>query len=117
MILTSHDMADITALAKRIILIGKWHVLYDGSLRKLQTKYETEKHVSIKTNDKLIIRKKGIKNKVKTKNGYDLVINANEISISDLLNVISKKITIEDIEIDHENIDSIIVKLYKDYKI
>ena len=116
-ILTSHDMADITALAKRIILIGKGHVLYDGSLRKLQTKYETEKHVSIKTNDKLIIRKKGIKNKVKTKNGYDLVINANEISISNLLNVISKKITIEDIEIDHENIDSIIVKLYKDYKI
>lgn len=116
-ILTSHDMADITALAKRIILIGKGHVLYDGSLKKLQIKYETEKYVSIKTNDKLTIRKKGIKNKIKTKNGYDLVINANEISISELLNVISKKITIEDIEIDHENIDSIIVKLYKDYKI
>ena len=116
-ILTSHDMADITALAKRIILIGKGHVLYDGSLKKLQIKYETEKYVSIKTKDKLTIRKKGIKNKIKTKNGYDLVINANEISISELLNVISKKITIEDIEIDHENIDSIIVKLYKDYKI
>lgn len=116
-ILTSHDMADITALAKRIILIGKGHVLYDGSLKKLQIKYETEKYVSIKTKDKLAIRKKGIKNKIKTKNGYDLVINANEISISELLNVISKKITIEDIEIDHENIDSIIVKLYKDYKI
>ena len=116
-ILTSHDMADITALAKRIILIGKGHVLYDGSLKKLQIKYETEKYVSIKTKDKLTIRKKGIKNKIRTKNGYDLVINANEISISELLNVISKKITIEDIEIDHENIDSIIVKLYKDYKI
>ena len=116
-ILTSHDMADITALAKRIILIGKGHVLYDGSLKKLQNKYETEKYVSIKTNDTLTIRNKGIKNKVKTKNGYDLVISTNEISISELLNVISKKITIEDIEIDHENIDNIIVKLYKDYKI
>ena len=116
-ILTSHDMVDITALAKRIILIGKGHVLYDGSLKKLQNKYETEKYVSIKTNDTLTIRNKGIKNKVKTKNGYDLVISTNEISISELLNVISKKITIEDIEIDHENIDNIIVKLYKDYKI
>ena len=116
-ILTSHDMADITSLAKRIVLIGKGHVLYDGSLKKLQNKYETEKFVSIKTNNKLNIRKKGIKNKKKTKDGYDLIINTKEISISELLNVISKKITIEDIEIDHENIDSIIVKLYKDYKI
>lgn len=116
-ILTSHDMADITSLAKRIILIGKGHVLYDGSLKKLQNKYETEKYVSIKTNDKLIIRKKGIKSKTKTKYGYDLVIDTKEITISELLNEISKRITIEDIEIDHEDIDSIIVKLYKDYKI
>ncbi|MBR6137192.1 MAG: ATP-binding cassette domain-containing protein [Bacilli bacterium] len=116
-ILTSHDMADITSLAKRIILIGKGHVLYDGSLKKLQNKYETEKYVSIKTNDKLSIRNKGVKSKTKTKEGYDLVIDTREISISELLNNISKKITILYIEIDHEDIDSIIVKLYKDYKI
>ena len=116
-ILTSHDMADITSLAKRIILIGKGHVLYDGSLKKLQNKYETEKYVSIKTHDKLTIRNKGIKSKTKTKEGYDLVMDTRFISISELLNIISKKITIEDIEIDHENIDNIIVKLYEDYKI
>jgi len=116
-ILTSHDMADITSLAKRIILIGKGHVLYDGSLKKLQNKYETEKYVSIKTNDKLAIRNKGVKSKTKTKEGYDLVIDTREISISELLNNISKKITIEDIEIDHEGIDNIIVKLYEDFKI
>ncbi|MBR6949751.1 MAG: ATP-binding cassette domain-containing protein [Bacilli bacterium] len=116
-ILTSHDMADITSLAKRIILIGKGHVLYDGSLRKLQNKYETEKYVSIKTNDKLTIRNKGVKSKAKTKEGYDLIIDTREISISELLNNISKKITIEDIEIDHEGIDNIIVKLYEDFKI
>lgn len=116
-ILTSHDMADITSLAKRIILIGKGHVLYDGSLKKLQNKYETEKYVSIKTNDKLAIRNKGVKSKTKTKEGYDLIIDTREISISELLNNISKKIIIEDIEIDHEEIDNIIVKLYEDYKI
>ena len=116
-ILTSHDMADITTLAKRIILIGKGKVLYDGSLKKLQNKYETEKYVSIKTRDLLSIRNKGIKNIRKNKEGYDLVIDTRLITISELLNVISKKITIEDIEIDHEGIDNIIVKLYEDYKI
>ena len=116
-ILTSHDMADITTLAKRIILIGKGKVLYDGSLKKLQNKYQTEKYVSIKTRDFLSIQNKGIKNIRKNKDGYDLVIDTRHITISELLNVISKKITIEDIEIDHEGIDNIIVKLYEDYKI
>ena len=41
-ILTSHDTSDITALAKRIILIGKGKVLYDGNLRVLKSKYDTE---------------------------------------------------------------------------
>ena len=104
-------------IAKRIILIGKGKVLYDGSLKKLQNKYQTEKYVSIKTRDFLSIQNKGIKNIRKNKDGYDLVIDTRHITISELLNVISKKITIEDIEIDHEGIDNLIVKLYEDYKI
>lgn len=39
------------------------------------------------------------------------------MSISKLLQQVSKKVTIEDIEIESEGIDQIIVKLYKDYKI
>lgn len=116
-ILTSHDMSDITTLAKRIILIGKGRVLYDGSLKKLQNRYESEKYVSIKTCDKLSIHNNGILSKSKTNDGYDLTIDTRAISISELLNIVSKKITIDDIEIDHESIDNIIVKLYKDFKI
>ena len=116
-ILTSHDMSDIKALAKRIVLIGKGKVLYDGSLKRLQNQYETQEYVSIKTKDNLNIRNKGIIKKNKNKEGYDLVIDTRILSISQLLNLISKKITIEDIEIDHEELDNIIVKLYQDYKI
>ena len=116
-ILTSHDTSDITALAKRIILIGKGKVLYDGNLKVLKNKYDTEKNVSITTKEKLDIKSKGIKTKKKTKDGYDLVIDTKEISISELLNKISKKITIEDIDIENESIDNLIVKLYEDYKI
>lgn len=35
-ILTTHDMSDIEALAKRIILIGKGQILYDGTLNHLK---------------------------------------------------------------------------------
>lgn len=116
-ILTSHDTSDITALAKRIILIGKGKVLYDGNLRVLKNKYDTEKNVSIKTKEILDIKNKGIKTKKKTKEGYEIVIDTKEISISELLNRISKKITIEDVDIDNNSIDNLIVKLYEDFKI
>ena len=116
-ILTSHDTADITSLAKRIILIGKGKVLYDGSLRKLINSYGTLRYITLKTKDKLLIKNKGIIEKTKIVNGYDLTIDTNIISISELLNLISKKITIEDIEINNESTDNIIIKLYEEFKI
>lgn len=116
-ILTSHDMSDITTLAKRIILIGKGKVLYDGSLKKLRNQYDTETKISIKTKDQLAIRKKGITKKNKTREGYELIVNTKILTISELLMNLSKKISIEDIEIEQDTIDHIIVKLYEDYKI
>lgn len=116
-ILTTHDMSDIEALAKRIILIGKGRVLYDGSLRKLKNKYDNRKYINIITNDELTIKHKGIISKQKAKEGYNIVIDSRIINLSDFLNLISKKVKIKDVEIENENIDNIIVNLYKEYKI
>lgn len=116
-ILTSHDMSDITTLAKRIILIGNGSVLYDGSLKRLKSKYGNYKYIDIVTNEKLEIRNKGVISKKKTKDGYSLTIDTKVLSVSELLNIISKKVKIEDIEIDNESIDNIIIKLYEDFAI
>ena len=43
--LTTHDMTDIEKLAKRIILIGKGQILYDGSLDNLKQKYGSYKKI------------------------------------------------------------------------
>jgi ABC-2 type transport system ATP-binding protein len=40
-ILTTHDMNDIEALAQRIILIGKGRLLYDGKLSTLRDRFAT----------------------------------------------------------------------------
>lgn len=116
-ILTTHDMSDIEALAKRIILIGKGRVLYDGSLKKLKNKYGNNKYLNIITKDEIKIKHEGIISSSKTVDGYKVVIDSNIINISDFLSIISKKVSIEDVEIDNENIDNIIVNLYKEYQI
>lgn len=118
-ILTTHDMSDIEALAKRIILIGKGSILYDGSLNNLKSKYASNKKVIVKTNDKVkSLHKKGIISYSKLdKSSYIFTLDTNLISISDFISYLTSKISINDIEVNNENIDNIIIKLYKDFEI
>ena len=65
-ILTTHDMQDIASLAKRIILIGKGQILYDGSLTKLKSKYGSFKNIIVNTKSVIKdIKMKGVISKKK----------------------------------------------------
>lgn len=116
-ILTTHDMSDIEALAKRIILIGKGRVLYDGSLLRLKNKYQSKVSIEVSTKDHIKLAKKGIIELEKTREGYHFLIDSKILNVSDFLYIISKKIRIDDIEIENENTDELIVKLYEEFEI
>ena len=117
-ILTTHDMSDIEALAKRIILIGKGQILYDGNIKNLKEKYDNTKEIQIITKNKLNkLNKKGIIKQTKKDNGYNFILDTNFLSISNFLKYLSNLIDIKDIEIENENIDNIILKLYKDCEV
>lgn len=114
-ILTTHDMSDIDALANRIILIGKGKLLYDGSLNKIKNKFLNYQYITIDTKDKIDIKINGIVDKKKTKTGYLFTIDSNVIKISEFLNKISENINILDISIDNENLDNMIINFYKEF--
>lgn len=117
-ILTTHDMTDIETLAKRIILIGKGQILYDGSLNTLKRKYGSYINVSVDTKDTIKnLKLKGIINQKKIESGYNFIIDSNLLTISKFLEYLSKRYSISDIDIDPERIDDIILKLYESYKI
>ena len=117
-ILTTHDMMDIDALAKRIILIGKGEILYDGSLSKLKTTFGSHKSIVVYTKNIIKdIKIDGIVKKEKQDEGYSFVIDSNILSISKFINYLSKNYEIDDMDIDNESIDNIILKLYQNYKI
>lgn len=117
-ILTTHDMSDIEALAKRILLIGKGKVLYDGSLTSLKRKYDVNKYIHVVTKDfisNFIIE--GVVFQKKVDDGYLFTINSKKIEVSTFLQELASKISIQDIDIDNENLDSIILKLYKEFEL
>ena len=116
-ILTTHDMTDIEALAKRIILIGKGKLLYDGSLTKLKHKYDYLRKIKVVTKDKIKIEEDYIVEQKSIDGVIEFVIDIRKIEINDFIKLISSKITISDIDIDSGNIDELIVKLYKDFEI
>lgn len=116
-ILTTHDMSDIEALAKRIILIGKGKVLYDGLLSNLKKNYNTYIKIFVKTKSKEKLNEKCIVKEKILKDGIEFIIDINKIELSKFINLISKKYEITDIDIDNESIDDLIVKLYEDFKI
>ena len=116
-ILTTHDMNDIEALAKRIILIGKGKILYDGSLNKLKKNYYNLRKFKIITNDKISLTDSYIVEQKRIDNGYEIIIDSNKVEISDFIKNISSKISIIDIDMDTPDVDELIVKLYEDFKI
>lgn len=116
-ILTTHDMADIEALAKRIILIGKGEVLYDGTLSNLKKNYDYLRKIKVTTHDKLNLKKDYIVDFKQAKDTLEFTIDIRKVEISDFIKLISSKISIIDIDIDTGNIDELIVRLYEEYKI
>lgn len=116
-ILTTHDMSDIEALAKRIILIGKGKLLYDGTLTMLKKNYDYYRKVHVVTKDKLELKDDYIVSMTKIKDEYEFLIDTRKISLSDFVKEISSKVEITDLDIDTNNIDEVIVKLYEEFKI
>lgn len=116
-LLTTHDMNDIEALSKRIILIGKGKVLYDGTLKKLKKDYDYVKKIIVITKEKINIEKDYIVEQKNEKDKIEFKIDTRKIELNKFISYITDKISIEDLEIENNNIDDVIVKLYEDFGI
>lgn len=117
-ILTTHDMNDIEALAERIILIGKGKLLLDGTLSELKNKYVTHKTLTLdfaEYNEDVNIEGTTIISKSKER--MSLSVDLEKIKVSEVIGLLSKKLDIIDVLVDSRPIEEIIIDLYKEYQI
>lgn len=143
-ILTTHDMQDIEAITKRIMLIGKGKILLDGNLEDMKKQFGDTKKLSIDYTgnsrafyDGLISNEgllsftelplmEGVKvvshdfsNDITgEKNGHAVLeVDTSMIKISSVISLLEKEVEIKDISIIDSSIDEVVVNLYKQYEI
>lgn len=117
-ILTTHDMNDIEALAERIILIGKGQVLMDGSLTELKSKYSTQKNITVDFIESNVpINIDGTTVLSRSKERVSLSVDLKKNRVSEVIGLLSSKLDILDVSVDSRPIEEIIVDLYKEYEI
>ncbi|MDF2586739.1 MAG: natA2 [Anaerocolumna sp.] len=126
-ILTTHDMQDIEALTKRIILIGKGKILMDGNLNDMKNQFGGYRTLTIEYvggHIGLLDGMSFINNTYRTDeqgiitNGHaEINIDTEAIPISDVIASLTKQVDIKDIVVTGASIDEVVVKLYQQYEI
>lgn len=117
-ILTSHDMKDIESLTNRVIVIGHGKKLYDGKLSDIKKRFNNKKQLEILFKKiKQIPIIKDVEIVEKERNKVVLLLDAKKKSVSDIIREYSNVCEIEDVNILENNIDDVIVKLYKEYNL
>lgn len=118
-ILTTHDMNDIEALAQRIIMIGKGSLLYDGNVQSLRNQFGTHKTITIDylKNQSGPLYIPGVSVNSWSSERAVLQVDTGQIRISEVLARLSNQVEILDVAIDAQPIEDIIVQLYREHQI
>lgn len=122
-ILTTHDLADIELLAKRIVMIDKGSNVFDGTISELKSKYGQIRELHFDTDTE------NVKDILSYKEHFDfndeditvetegssvkVRFNSEAVPVSDILSYTLGRINIKDISVKDADIEEIIRRLYK----
>ncbi len=116
-ILTTHDMQDIEALTERIMLIGKGRILLDGSLSELKERGSRNKKLTLSYTGELPETIPAVSVLKSLPNHIELDVDTEEISVPEVLSLVSNGAEISDVSVTGQTIDELVLSLYKDFKI
>ena len=114
-ILTTHDMDDIEALCRRILVIGEGRILSDGTLQDLRAAVTRERwltvdlmdgapNIQIEDCDARLIRQEGRR--------FCLAFDPQQISAHDLIARIARNYPVQDLFVENPPIEAIVAQMY-----
>ena len=115
-ILTSHYLEDVKKLAKRLIIIHKGTIMYDGSLKDIIEQYSTEKKIKITLEEKVSEEK--IK-AIGTPSSYkypQLVYSVKRAELLEKIKNISSSLPFSDLTVEDASIEEVIKMFFSEKK-
>ena len=114
-IITTHDMDDIEELCKRVVIIDKGVIMYDGLLSRIKEKYVDSKQIEVvfetKTSKKP--KRKGVEIVSWTPYRTTIKVPSTKGSVSKTVFYLMRNFPVEDLTIKEPKIESIIKKMYE----
>lgn len=112
-ILTSHYMEDVKRLAKRLIVINKGKLLYDGALADIVEKYSKEKHVVVTLEKEIDQKKISDVGRPISYTFPKITYKFDRTDIPEKINLINKILPYSDLIIEEKPIEEIIKTLFR----
>jgi len=115
-LLTSHNMSDVSDLARRVIVIDKGKLIFDGALEKLIEDYAKEKIIKFTLSSEDDIKKLEGIGKIKKLDYPSVVLSVPRSVSSVAASEILQSFPVSDLTIEEMQIDEVIRRVFKKSK-
>jgi ABC-2 type transport system ATP-binding protein len=114
-ILTTHDLADVERLCRRIVLIDRGTLIFDGEVDTLRDQYGTHRTLVVELCDPVDhVEMEGTEAELVTKTLARFRFDRRTISAEALIRRIADTYSVSDISIEEPELESIIRRIYRE---
>ncbi|MGH7707079.1 MAG: ABC transporter ATP-binding protein [Vulcanimicrobiaceae bacterium] len=112
-ILTTHDLADVERLCRRIVLIDRGTLIYDGEIETIKTQYGTHRTLVVELSEPAgEIAVPGAELESRTGDTIRLRFDRSTISADALIRRVAERYCVSDVSIEEPELESIIRRIY-----
>ena len=116
-LLTSHYMADITALCKRVMLIYQGNLIYDGLLEGLLDRFAPFRQVRVELTQNLPESKLLQYGEIETKEGAEVRFLVPRVELTQTISQILAELPVVDLSVSEPPIEDVIARLFSQGKV
>ena len=114
-ILTTHDMDDIEALCRRVLVIGDGRILWDGTLPELRASVTPERWLTVDLTERAAIQgvsEPEIRLIRQDGNRVCLAFDPRQLSAHELIARIARENSVQDLFVENPPIEAIVAQIY-----